>query len=47
MRPDYDTNRMVYRDVKSVPGLFEIVDEILVNAADSDVCSLNNNRLAF
>jgi DNA topoisomerase-2 len=42
--PDSDTKRMVYRDVKYVPGFFKIVDEILVNAADNKVCSLNNNR---
>jgi DNA topoisomerase-2 len=35
---DEETKRMVYRDVKFVPGLFKIVDEILVNAADNKVC---------
>jgi DNA topoisomerase-2 len=34
---DEETKRMVYRDVKYVPGLFKIVDEILVNAADNKV----------
>ncbi|KAK7059215.1 DNA topoisomerase 2 [Paramarasmius palmivorus] len=34
---DSDTNRMVYRDVKYVPGFFKIVDEILVNAADNKI----------
>jgi len=34
---DSDTKRMVYRDVKYVPGFFKIVDEILVNAADNKV----------
>lgn len=28
---------MVFRDVTFVPGLFKIVDEILVNAADNKV----------
>lgn len=32
---DSDTKRMVYREVKYVPGFFKIVDEILVNAADN------------
>ena len=35
---------MVYRDVRYVPGFFKIVDEILVNAADNKVCSLNHNQ---
>ena len=35
---------MVYREVKYVPGFFKIVDEILVNAADNKVCSLNLNH---
>ncbi|ESK98132.1 dna topoisomerase ii [Moniliophthora roreri MCA 2997] len=34
---DADTKRMVYRDVKYVPGFFKIVDEILVNAADNKI----------
>jgi DNA topoisomerase-2 len=34
---DSDNKRMVHRDVKYVPGLFKIVDEILVNAADNKV----------
>ncbi|KAG7090763.1 hypothetical protein E1B28_009848 [Marasmius oreades] len=34
---DSDTKRMVYRDVKYVPGFFKIVDEILVNAADNKI----------
>lgn len=34
---DSDTSRMVYRDVRYVPGFFKIVDEILVNAADNKV----------
>jgi hypothetical protein len=35
---DSDSKRMVYRDVKFVPGFYKIVDEILVNAADNKVC---------
>ncbi|TFK47941.1 type II DNA topoisomerase [Heliocybe sulcata] len=34
---DSDTNRMVHREVKYVPGFFKIVDEILVNAADNKI----------
>lgn len=32
---DSELNRMKYRDVKYVPGLYKIFDEILVNAADN------------
>ncbi|CAE6368969.1 unnamed protein product [Rhizoctonia solani] len=34
---DEETKRMVFRDVRFVPGLFKIVDEILVNAADNKI----------
>ncbi|KAG6334084.1 hypothetical protein ID866_5000 [Astraeus odoratus] len=34
---DSDSNRMVHREVKYVPGFFKIVDEILVNAADNKI----------
>lgn len=34
---DSDTKRMVFRDVRYVPGFYKIVDEILVNAADNKV----------
>ncbi|KAG9100840.1 DNA topoisomerase 2 [Ceratobasidium sp. UAMH 11750] len=34
---DAESKRMVYRDVTFVPGLFKIVDEILVNAADNKI----------
>ncbi|ELU41451.1 DNA topoisomerase 2 [Rhizoctonia solani AG-1 IA] len=34
---DEETKRMVFREVKFVPGLFKIVDEILVNAADNKI----------
>ncbi|KAF9258616.1 DNA topoisomerase II [Marasmius fiardii PR-910] len=34
---DAGTKRMVYREVKYVPGFFKIVDEILVNAADNKI----------
>ena len=37
---DSDTKRMVYRDVRYVPGFYKIVDEILVNAADNKVRAL-------
>ena len=32
---DSESNRMVYRDIKYVPGFYKIVDEILVKAADN------------
>ena len=32
---DSESSRMVYRDIKYVPGFYKIVDEILVNAADN------------
>lgn len=33
----FDTalNKMVFREIKYVPGLYKIFDEILVNAADN------------
>jgi DNA topoisomerase II len=34
---DSDSDRMVHREVRYVPGFFKIVDEILVNAADNKV----------
>ena len=34
---DSENKRMVYREIKYVPGFFKIVDEILVNAADNKV----------
>ncbi|KDQ54971.1 hypothetical protein JAAARDRAFT_196340 [Jaapia argillacea MUCL 33604] len=34
---DSENTRMVYREVKYVPGFFKIVDEILVNAADNKI----------
>ena len=34
---DRDTDSMAFRTVKVVPGLYKIVDEILVNAADNKV----------
>jgi DNA topoisomerase-2 len=34
---DAEAKRMIYREVKYVPGFFKIVDEILVNAADNKV----------
>lgn len=37
---DSEAKRMVYREIKYVPGFFKIVDEILVNAADNKVRSV-------
>ncbi|KAK2461741.1 hypothetical protein APHAL10511_006204 [Amanita phalloides] len=34
---DTASKRMIFRDVKYVPGFFKIVDEILVNAADNKI----------
>lgn len=34
---DSENKRMVYKDVRYVPGFFKIIDEILVNAADNKV----------
>ncbi|CAG8807877.1 15673_t:CDS:2, partial [Dentiscutata erythropus] len=34
---DSETDSMVYKDVTIVPGLYKIVDEILVNAADNKI----------
>ena len=31
----YENEEMVHRDIKYVPGLYKIFDEILVNAADN------------
>lgn len=35
---DPDSTKFVNRSVNIVPGLYKIVDEILVNAADNKVC---------
>ena len=32
---DSENKRMVYREIKYVPGFLKIIDEILVNAADN------------
>ena len=37
---DSDTKRMVFRDVRYVPGFYKIVDAILVNAVDNKVCPI-------
>ncbi|KAJ3755485.1 DNA topoisomerase II [Lentinula raphanica] len=42
---DANTKRVVYRDVKYVPGFFKIVDEILVNAADNKINDPNMDTL--
>ncbi|EIN13330.1 type II DNA topoisomerase [Punctularia strigosozonata HHB-11173 SS5] len=42
---DSDSNRMVNREVKFVPGFFKIVDEILVNAADNKINDPNMDTL--
>lgn len=34
---DVDSPKFVKRDVNIVPGLYKIVDEIIVNAADNKV----------
>lgn len=34
---DSETNRMVHKNIKMVPGLYKIFDEILVNAADNKI----------
>lgn len=34
---DADSPKFVKRDVNIVPGLYKIVDEIIVNAADNKV----------
>jgi len=43
---DSETKRMVFRDVRYVPGFYKIVDEILVNAADNKVIVFCPSRLA-
>lgn len=35
---DPDSSKFVNRQVNIVPGLYKIVDEIIVNAADNKVC---------
>ncbi|KAG8948449.1 DNA topoisomerase 2, partial [Tulasnella sp. 419] len=42
---DSDTKRMVFRDVRYVPGFFKIVDEIMVNAADNKINDPNMDTL--
>ena len=32
---DQDADKLVFRDISYVPGLYKIFDEILVNAADN------------
>lgn len=32
---DEDLNKMTFREISFVPGLYKIFDEILVNAADN------------
>ncbi|KAK9767393.1 DNA topoisomerase 2 [Basidiobolus ranarum] len=34
---DSTTNRMAYKEIEIVPGLYKIVDELLVNAADNKI----------
>ncbi|CAE6454249.1 unnamed protein product [Rhizoctonia solani] len=42
---DEETKRMVFREVRFVPGLFKIVDEILVNAADNKINDLSMDTI--
>ncbi|GAA6023335.1 hypothetical protein JCM10207_005750, partial [Rhodosporidiobolus poonsookiae] len=42
---DKEMDKMVYRSVSFVPGLYKIVDEILVNAADNKVRDSNMSEL--
>ncbi|KAH0838728.1 DNA topoisomerase II [Lanmaoa asiatica] len=42
---DSENKRVVYREVKYVPGFFKIVDEILVNAADNKINDPNMDAL--
>ncbi|THH09412.1 hypothetical protein EW145_g2021 [Phellinidium pouzarii] len=42
---DSENNRMVYRDIRYVPGFYKIVDEILVNAADNKINDDNMDTL--
>jgi DNA topoisomerase-2 len=42
---DSDKNKMAKREIKYVPGLFKIFDEILVNAADNKQRDPNMNTL--
>lgn len=34
---DFNTEKMVKKEIKYVPGLFKIFDEIIVNAADNKI----------
>ncbi|CAG8574232.1 177_t:CDS:10 [Acaulospora morrowiae] len=42
---DSDTDTMQYRDVSIAPGLYKIVDEILVNAADNKIRDPSMNTI--
>ncbi|RIB16059.1 DNA topoisomerase II [Gigaspora rosea] len=42
---DSEKDSMVYRDVTIVPGLYKIVDEILVNAADNKIRDPSMNTI--
>ncbi|CAG8655362.1 8618_t:CDS:2, partial [Scutellospora calospora] len=42
---DSETDSMVYKDVTIVPGLYKIVDEILVNAADNKIRDPSMNTI--
>ncbi|KAI8983247.1 type II DNA topoisomerase [Trametes punicea] len=42
---DSENKRMVYREIKYVPGFFKIVDEILVNAADNKINDPNMDTI--
>ena len=42
---DMDSERMVKKTIKFVPGLFKIFDEILVNAADNKIRDANQTLI--
>lgn len=42
---DMDSERMVKKNIKFVPGLFKIFDEILVNAADNKIRDANQTLI--
>ncbi|KAF3942273.1 hypothetical protein ABW19_dt0203736 [Dactylella cylindrospora] len=42
---DKEEDRMVYREIKYVPGLYKIFDEIIVNAADNKIRDPKMNTL--
>ena len=43
---DNDTNRIVYRDIEYIPGLYKLFDEGIVNCRDHVVRMINSPILA-